>query len=263
MSSAVLPRDPAAPGGAGRLSAQAARGHARHLSLAAGLTPLRGAVLAAVPGLADVPGGCAVIVLDPAAAAVNVRDWARQAESAARERGAREVRVHLDGPAPALERELRARGYARDVADVLLAPPGPAPPGEAVRLAPVSGPLWHEVRRLHGGDGRECELLRRKQEAGGLECHLIEREGRCVGAAGVVAMPDVLVIAHLVAPEEGPAGLAGALGALRRLAQDRGAAAGLIAPAASPAAAAAARAGWRPARDLVRWARRPPGRRRP
>jgi hypothetical protein len=261
MGTAVLPRDRAAPGGTGRLSAQAARGHARHLSLAAGLTPLRGAVLAAVPGLADVPGGCAVIVLDPAAAAVDVRDWMRQAEAAARERGAREVRVHLDGPAPALERELRSRGYARALATVLLAPPGPAP-GEGVRLAPVSGPLWHEVRRLHGGDGRECELLRRKQEAGGLECHLIEREGRWIGAAALVPMPDVLVIVQLAAPGEGPAGLAGALGAVWRIAQDRGAAAGLIAPAASPPAAAALRAGWRPAGGLARWARRPPARRR-
>ena len=255
MTPEALQREIWAPERSAQLSAQIARSNARYLSLAAGLTPLRGAVLAAVEGLTRLPAGCAVIVLDGVAAALDARDWVRSAEAAARRHGAGTARVYLDVPVPPLERELLALGFQRRVHDVLLTPPGPAPDGEELRLVPVEGPLWEVVRDLQPARG---ELMRRKQEAGGLECYLLESGRRLRGTLGIVPMPDVLTITDLVVhPDDRRAGVGrAAVRAVWLTALERGrSAAGLLARRGTSCSALGESAGCRPAGAVAEWSR--------
>ena len=257
MTPEALQREIWAPERSAQLAAQIARSNARYLSLAAGLTPLRGAVLAAVEGLTRLPAGCAVIVLDGVAAALDARDWVRSAEAAARRHGAGTARVYLDVPAPPLERELLALGFQRRIHDVLLTPPGPAPDGEELHLVPVEGPLWEVARDLQPA-GRRWELMRRKQEAGGLECYLLESGRRLRGSVGIVPMPDVLTITDLVVhPDDRREGVGrAAVRAVWHAAVERGrSAAGLIAPRGTSCTALGESAGCRPAGAIVEWSR--------
>jgi GNAT superfamily N-acetyltransferase len=270
MSSEVLRPEVWAPERAAELAGQIARSDARYFSLGAGLTPLPGAVLAAVQGLTSLPAGCVVLVLDASAAGRDARDWVRSAEAAIAERGGRMARVYLDAPAPPLERALHARGYQRRVEDIFLTPPGPASEPEDARLVPIQGRLWAVARELHAADALApdgypasaeawWELMRRKQEAGGMECYLIESGGRLRGTVGIVPMPDVLRIKNVFVAPAGRGNGVGraAVHAVWRSAAERGrCAAGVLGVRDTPGAALYANAGLRPVGALLEWSRR-------
>jgi ribosomal protein S18 acetylase RimI-like enzyme len=270
MSSEALRPALWAPERAAELAGQIARSDSRYFSLGAGLSPLPGAVLAAVEGLTSLPAGCVVLVLDADAAGRDARGWVRSAEAAIVERGGRMARVYLDAPAPPLERALGAMGYQRRVEDIFLTPPGPAPGPGDVRLVPVQGRFWTVARELHASDALApdgypasaedwWELMRRKQEAGGMECYLIESGGRLRGTVGIVPMPDVLRIKNVfVAPSGRGNGVGRAVvRAVWRSAGERGrCAAGVLGVRGTPGAALYASAGLRTEGALVEWSRR-------
>jgi len=269
MTPEVLQRAFWSPPRSAELAAQIARSDARYFSLAASLTPLPGAVLAAVDGLTALPAACVAIVLDGDAAGVDARGWVRGAEAATRGHGGRICRVYLDAPAPALELQLAAKGYERRVEDIFLTPPGPAPVAVDAHLVPIEGELWALARELHAGDavapdGYEAspedwwELMRRKQEAGGMECYIVECDGRPCGTVGLVPMPDVLRIKNVfVAPwARGNGAGRAAVAAGWRSAGERGlSGAGVLGVRPSPGAALYARAGLRTAGALIEWSR--------
>jgi GNAT superfamily N-acetyltransferase len=269
VTSNVVPHQAWHPRHAAELASQIARSDARYFSLGATLTPLPGGVLAAVEGLSALPAGCVVVVLDAAPTARDPRDWVRTAEAAIRQRGGRMARVYLDGPAPALERHLRARGYQRRVEDIYLTPRGPAPALADARLVPVDGGLWDVVRALHVGDpvapdGYDAspddwwELMRRKQQAGGMECYVIESDGRPRGTIGIVPMPDVLRIKNVFVAHEARGNGIGraAVWAVWRAAAERGkCGAGVLGVRDTPGAELYARAGLRTAGELIEWSR--------
>jgi GNAT superfamily N-acetyltransferase len=272
VTSNVVPHQAWDPRQAAELASQIARSDARYFSLGANLTPLPGGVLAAVEGLAALPAGCVVVVLDAGPTGRDPREWVRTAEAAIRERGGRMARVYLDGPAPALERRLRAMGYQRRVEDIFLTPRGPAPPLVDARLVPVEGELWDVARKLHSGDpvapdGYQAsseewwELMRRKQEAGGMECYIVESDGEARGTIGIVPMPDVLRIKNVfVSPEARGNGVGlAAVWAVWRAAVERGVCgAGVLGVRDTPGAELYARAGLRIAGGLIEWSRSPP-----
>ncbi len=270
MTPEILQREAWAPRRAAELAAQLARSDARYFCLAATLTPLPGALLAAVEGLTALPAGCVTIVLDGAAAGDDPRGWVRAAEAATRGQGAGTARVYLDAPAPALERELRATGYERRAEDIFLTPPGPPPEDELVSLVPLEGALWDEARDLHRAspmapDGYAVPadawwaLMRRKQESGGIEFHLIEVAGRAAGTIGIVPMPDVLRLKNVYVHPSARGNGAGraAVRAVWAAAAERGrCAAGVLGVRGTPGAALYAAAGLRPAGALTEWSRR-------
>jgi GNAT superfamily N-acetyltransferase len=269
VTSDVVPNQAWTPRQAAELASQIARSDARYFSLGATLTPLPGAVLAVVEGLAALPAGCVIVVLDAGSAARDPHGWVRTAEATIRERGGQMARVYLDGPAPALERHLRARGYQRRVEDIFLTPRGPAPAAAGARLVPIEGRLWDVARALHSADALApdgygasphdwWELMRRKQDAGGMECYVIESEGRARGTIGIVPMPDVLRIKNVFVAPEGRGNGVGraAVWAVWRAAAERGrCGAGVLGVRDTPGAALYARAGLRVAGELIEWSR--------
>lgn len=183
----------------------------RYFEAGAELVPIPGAVIAVLPGAANLAAGSVVQRIDAEAAAADAEAWISLVEEALRDLGVPRARLYLDDPHPhpALDAALRARGY-RPRAEHGFTKAAASSEGFEIELVPADDERSWSVRRElmdrqnRGVDGHPIdadlwiELERRKHAAGYLRPYLIRAGGRIAGAVCAARCGALLRMKNLV-----------------------------------------------------------------
>lgn len=200
---------------------------ARYFELGAQVETMDGAVIAWVPGFADLPAGCVVSRVDPALMPLSYERWLWHLERRLGYLGASWSRIYLDQPNVGLEQALAKAGYQRRVERGFVATVAPAARTSGVRLRPVcDNEDWVWKAQLHADDkpgadgyrhhpGRWVSLMRKKAATGFKEPYLIEHGDDVLGEVAVMDMGHILRLKNLfIAPKARRRGLGAAAIAL-------------------------------------------------
>jgi GNAT superfamily N-acetyltransferase len=244
---------------------------ARYFELGARVETVEGAVIAWVPGFADLAAGCVIQRVKPAELCQGHEGWIQRFEQRLGRLGAAWSRIYLSPPHDALEQALATAGYCRRVELAFVSMGAPSTQVSGVRLRPVrSQEDWRLKAGLHsqhaaGSDGyhhdpaRWVALMRKKAATGFKEPYLIEQGDRVVGEVALMDMEHLVRLKNLfILPEARGLGLGAAAVALAwGEAGRRGKGAiGVLGIEGSAGARLYHRCGLRPGSQLTEWSRR-------